>query len=143
MPTLNSLLRNRATVRVETEDPNDPLIVTYQPTAITPRLEALGDDLRGREDVTRGEQNAFMTEYLTAVIHSWNLTNADGSALAATPEAIAALDYEAKSILFAAITQDAYPGEASGAPSETPSASISKPMEPPVRKRRPSRTGTR
>lgn len=143
MPTLNQLIRNRATVRVETDDPNDPLVVTYQPAAVTPRLEALGDDLRGREDVTRGEQNTFMTEYLTAVIHSWNLTHPDGSAMDATPATIAALDYEAKTILFAAITGDAYPGEANGASSETPSASTSKPMEPPERKRRPSPRGTR
>jgi hypothetical protein len=143
MPTLNQLIRNRATVTIETEDPNDPLIITYQPAAITPRLEAISDDLRGRDDVSRKEQVALMDEYLTPVLHSWNFSNPDGSPMPCTPETITALDYEAKTLIFAAVTTDAYPGEANGANSSEPLESTSKPMEPQATKPRPSRRGTR
>lgn len=142
MPTLNNLIRNRATVTIETDDPNDPLIVTYQPQAITPRMEALVTSLRGRDDVTRREQTEMMDEYLSAVVHAWNLTNADGTPLAVTPETITGLDYEAKTLLFAAIGEDAYPGEANGSGASEQSVSPSKPQAQPVTKPRRSRTGT-
>lgn len=143
MPTLNNLIRNRATVTIETDDPNDPLIVTYQPAAITPRLDAISDELRGRDEVTRKEQVALMDEYLTAVVHSWNFSQPNGTPLPATPETITGLDYEAKTLLFAAITTDAYPGEANGSDSSEPSESPSKQEAQPVTKPRRSRTGTR
>ena len=143
MPTLHSLVRNRATVKIPTDDPNDPIKVTYQPQAITRRLETLSDELTGRDDVTRREKNVYMTEFLTAVVYSWNFTNPDGSPMPCTPETIAALDYEAKEILFTAIGEDAYPGEANGANSSEPLESTSKPMEPQATKPRPSRRGTR
>ncbi len=141
MPTLNNLIRNRATVRIETDDPNDPLIITYHPAAITPRLDALSDELRGRDDITRKEQTALMDEYLVPVLYSWNFSNPDKTPMPCTPETIHALDYEAKTLIFAAITTDAYPGEANGANSSEPSVSTSKPVEPQVTKRRPSPRG--
>jgi len=143
MPTLNSLLRNRATVTIETADPNDPLIITYHPAAITPRLDAISDELRGRDDVTRKEQVALMDEYLTATVYSWNFTQPDGSPLPATPETITALDYEAKTLIFAGITEDAYPGEANGSGSSKQSESPSKPAGQQATSHRRSRTGTR
>lgn len=143
MPTLNSLIRNRATVTIATENPDDPLIVTYQPAAVTPRLEALLGALRERDDVTRREQMDATCAYLTTVIHSWNLTEADGvTPLAVTPEAIAALDYEAQIILFIGITEDAYPGEVNARPPSAPSVSTSKPTAKQATSRHRSRTST-
>jgi len=142
MPTLNNLIRNRRTVTIPTE--SDPLTIEYQPAAITPRLEAISDELRGRDEVTRKEQVVLMDEYLRAVIHSWNLDAGDNAKtpIPCTPETIAALDYEAKTILFSAITEDAYPGEANGANSSTPSDSTSSPKAMQATPRR-SRAGTR
>lgn len=143
MPTLQQLIRNRATVTIPTDDPNDPLVVTYQPAAITPRLEVISTELRGREDVTRKEQMELMTEYLTAVVHAWNLNEPDGAPLPVIPATIAALDYEAKVILFAGITEHAYPGEANGASVSTPLPSGTPQQAKQATSRRRSQTGTR
>lgn len=142
MPTLSQLVRNRRTVEIPTE--SDPLIITYQPAAITPRLEAIAESITGRDDVTRKEQLEMMAEYLIPVLYTWNLTEADGiTPMPVTPDTITGLDYEAKVIIFAAITEDLYPGEVNGGPGLTPSDSTAQPTAQRATSPRRSRTGTR
>lgn len=125
MPSLNQLIRNRATVEIPTADADDPLRIEYQPAALTPRLLAQLEEYDG---MSRQDQMRLQASCLVAVVHQWNLNRADGSIIPLTVDAIMdEVDMEAQNMILMAVRTDARMGETNGAKPSTPSASTSSP----------------
>lgn len=124
--SLSQLVRNKRRIDIPLED-GASIFIEYRPAAITPRLEE--EINAAREDAATKEQVfTAVAHYLLTAISAWDVLDTSGNVIPLTAEGFHDhVDYESLMLLFDTITTDAQMGEATGANSQTPSESTSKP----------------
>lgn len=124
-PILGQLVRNRKRLEIPLEQ-GDPLIITYRPAAITPRMEERLTEFKGRDedsltDEEKHRAKAAVLDYFEATLDDWNLEypkspeHPKGGKVPPTREGISDMYYDELMWLIEKIQGDQTAGEANGA----------------------------
>lgn len=127
MPRLANMLGAVGRVEIPVED-DEPLVVEYRRSALTPRLQARIANLqRAANDPARqgeldGDAVLAVCDVYARVIVAWNLTDDGGALIGTDAESLADVAFSTLNLVFDAIGREVAPDPLSGSGSSNGSS---------------------